>query len=88
MVLLGGCQCVGNYTTNSLITKSLFSMDQAVVYNTITNQWRNQSLGGIRIPDSRTYHSSVTSKFISTAVEKKIKLIYTTIIKIILITIP
>ncbi|KAG2218834.1 hypothetical protein INT45_007601 [Circinella minor] len=62
MVLLGGYQCVGNYTTNSLITKSLFSMDQAVVYNTITNQWRNQSLGGINIPDARTYHSSVTTK--------------------------
>ncbi|KAI8143697.1 hypothetical protein BJV82DRAFT_712826 [Fennellomyces sp. T-0311] len=62
MVLLGGYRCVGNYTSNAAMNKSLFPLDHAAVFDTITAEWRNQSLGGNIIPDARTYHSAVTTQ--------------------------
>ncbi|KAI8327968.1 hypothetical protein BC941DRAFT_445973 [Chlamydoabsidia padenii] len=62
MVVLGGYDCVGNYTTNPVISKTLVSLDHALIYNTWTQTWSNQTLQGDTIPEPRTYHSAVTTK--------------------------
>ncbi|KAI7877434.1 hypothetical protein K492DRAFT_218903 [Lichtheimia hyalospora FSU 10163] len=61
MVILGGYACVGNYTTNPTTTKSLFPLNEAVIYDSIHGTWHSQRLIGSIIPDARTYHTAVTS---------------------------
>lgn len=63
MVVLGGYDCIGNYTTNPVIHKTLVGLNHAMVYNTWTQLWSNQTLRG-HAPGPRTYHTAVTSKFL------------------------
>ncbi|KAI8099213.1 uncharacterized protein BX664DRAFT_381806 [Halteromyces radiatus] len=62
LVILGGYPCIGNYTTNPVLPKTLISLDHAVIYDTNAQVWYNQTIGGPIIPEARTYHSSVTTK--------------------------
>ncbi|KAG0177126.1 Leucine-zipper-like transcriptional regulator 1 [Apophysomyces sp. BC1021] len=62
MVILGGYDCIGNYTTNPILNKTLAAMDTALVFDTTTGAWRNQSIGGLIYPSPRIYHTAVTSQ--------------------------
>ncbi|CAO3650971.1 unnamed protein product [Cunninghamella blakesleeana] len=62
LIILGGYSCIGNYTTNPVLPKTLFTLDNSIIYNTIHQSWSNQTLNGDIIPSPRTYHSAVTVK--------------------------
>ncbi|CAO3652337.1 unnamed protein product [Cunninghamella echinulata] len=62
LVILGGYICIGNYTTNPILPKLLFKLDNTIIYNTIQQSWSNQTLYGDIIPSPRTYHSAITTK--------------------------
>lgn len=56
MVVLGGMH--GN-------TTDLYSLDHALIYDTVHSAWSTQTLRGQPLPSPRMHHSAVTSKFIN-----------------------
>lgn len=59
MVVLGGFDCsIGSFLSPK--DKSLYSLSNALIFNTITTQWYNQPLSG-SIPKDRTFHTAVKS---------------------------
>lgn len=75
MIVLGGYDC----TNTSFISpedKMLYPLDKAAIYNTITNQWYEQPLGGITIPHARAFHTAVKSNLSGIIIQINDNVIY------------
>lgn len=61
MVILGGYDC-SNSSLLTRTTKSLFSLNKAVIYDTKLNKWYDKTLNG-EIPHARTFHTAIKCKY-------------------------
>lgn len=61
MVILGGYDC-SNSSLLTQTTKSLFSLNKAVIYDSKLNRWYEKTLNG-EIPHARTFHTAVKCKY-------------------------
>lgn len=66
MVVLGGYDC-SNSSLFTQTTKSLMSLDKALIYDIKASEWYEQSLNG-EVPRPRTFHTAVKCKDITVVV--------------------